>query len=311
MNHGILFQKLYDRGLPQTVMRFLSSWYITQQMSVRWGSSFSHSFNVSNGVRQGSVLSPVLFSVHLDGLLEQLARSGVGYHCGCLFAGAICYADDIVLLAPCPSALRIMLQICDKYAQNHGLSFNADKTQLICFRTHQTRSCTANIVFNNTILKFQEEVTHLGHILSYDLDDKKDILRAIKDINRKANSILCTFNAADPFIKTFLIKSYCLSLYGCSLWSLSSTSIKLIEVAVNKILRKLWKLPYNSHTGITHRVARFDFICNLVYRRFCSFIQRSLCSEYHLIRFIFKTSLYRAFSFIGYNHLYGTKLFNH
>ena len=107
-----------------------------------------------------------------------------------------------------------------------------------------------------------------------------------------------------PFIKTFLIKSYCLSLYGCSLWSLSSTSIKLIEVVVNKILRKLWKLPYNLHTGITHRVARFYFICNLVYRRFCSFIQRSLCSEYHLIRFI---SLYRAFSFIGYNHLYGTK----
>ena len=191
VNHGILFQKLYDRGLPQTVMRFLSSWYITQQMSVRWGSSFSHSFNVSNGVRQGSVLSPVLFSVYLDGLLEELARSGVGCHCGCLFAGAICYADDIVLLAPCPSALRIMLQICDKYAQNHGLSFNANKTQLICFRTHQTHSCTANIVFNNTILKFQEEVTHLGHILSYDLDDKKDILRAIKDINRKANSILC------------------------------------------------------------------------------------------------------------------------
>ena len=122
VNHDILFQKLYDRGLPQTVMRFLSSWYITQQMSIRWGSSFSHSFNVSNGVRQGSVLLPVLFSVYLDGLLEELARSGVGCHCGCVFAGAICYADDIVLLAPCPSSLRIMLQICDKYAQNHGLS---------------------------------------------------------------------------------------------------------------------------------------------------------------------------------------------
>ena len=44
VNHGILLQKLYDRGLPQTVMQFLSSWYITQQMSVRCGSSFSHSF---------------------------------------------------------------------------------------------------------------------------------------------------------------------------------------------------------------------------------------------------------------------------
>ena len=40
---------------------------------------------IFNGV---SVLSPVLFSVYLDGLLEELARSGVDCHCGCLFAGA-------------------------------------------------------------------------------------------------------------------------------------------------------------------------------------------------------------------------------
>ena len=36
--------------------------------------------------------------------------------------------------------------------------------------------------------------------------------------------VLCKFHAADPFIKCFLIKSYCLSLYGATLWSLSSPS---------------------------------------------------------------------------------------
>ena len=66
-------------------------------MYIRWGNSLSDSFKVSNGVRQGSVLSPVLFSVYLDGFLEELGNSGVGCHWGCLFAGAICYADDIVL----------------------------------------------------------------------------------------------------------------------------------------------------------------------------------------------------------------------
>ena len=110
-------------------------------MYIRWGNSLSDSFKVSNGVRQGSVLSPVLFSVYLDGFLEELGNSGVGCQWGCLFVGAICYADDIVLLAPCPSALRIMLKICDKYAHDHGLSFNDDKTQLICFRSRQTHPC--------------------------------------------------------------------------------------------------------------------------------------------------------------------------
>ena len=70
----------------------------------------SASFGVSNGVRQGSILSPFLFALYLDGLLSELVECGVGCHWGNLFAGCLCYADDIVLLAPCPSALRMMLQ---------------------------------------------------------------------------------------------------------------------------------------------------------------------------------------------------------
>ena len=47
-------------------------------MRVRWGSTLSNGFNVSNGVREGGILSPYLFSLYLDGLLEELADSSVG-----------------------------------------------------------------------------------------------------------------------------------------------------------------------------------------------------------------------------------------
>ena len=150
--------------------------YETQKMSVRWSHSFSDPFSVSNGVRQGSVLSPVLFSVYLDELLEMLGNSGVGCHWGGSFVGALCYADDIVLLAPCASALRHMLNICDSFASFHGLVFNANKTQLICFRRCHTLS---NIPTIDITLPFLKEVTHLGHILTYNLDDKPDIIRAV------------------------------------------------------------------------------------------------------------------------------------
>ena len=82
------------------------------------------------------------------------------------------------------------------------------------------------------------EVAHLGHVLSYNLDDTPDIIRAVRDMNRKVNSILFTFSAADPFVKSFLVKIYCLSLYGCPLWALNSPSLKVIETALNKLLRK-------------------------------------------------------------------------
>ena len=107
VDQGILFHILLERGLPLPVLRFILSWYRTQQMQVRWGDSLSEAFLVSNGVRQGSVLSPLLFAVYTDGLLAKLNDCGVGCHWGSLFAGAFCY--DIVLLAPCASALRTML----------------------------------------------------------------------------------------------------------------------------------------------------------------------------------------------------------
>ena len=113
-----------------------------------------------------------------------------------------------------------MLHTCKIYASSHGLVFNAAKTQLICFYHGYDIPFIPDIIFNGLKFKYLDEVTHLGHILSYNLDDKKDIIRAIKHMNRKANSILCTFSSLDPSVKCFLLKSYCLSLYGCSLWSL-------------------------------------------------------------------------------------------
>ena len=50
-----------------------------------------------------------------------------------IFVCAVCYADDVALLAPSPSGLRIMLKTCINFADQHHLSFNADKTQLIKF----------------------------------------------------------------------------------------------------------------------------------------------------------------------------------
>ena len=42
---------------------------------------------------------------------------------------------------------------------------------------------------------------HLGHILQYNINDEVDIIRATKDLLRKANYILYTFSFADPFVR--------------------------------------------------------------------------------------------------------------
>ena len=122
VDHGLLFQKLEERGLPPVILNFLLSWYRSQKMRIQWNNvCFSGSFTVANGVRQGGVLSPFLFAVYLDSLLCELSLSAVGCYWRWMFAGVFCFADDVVLLAPCASALRKMLSICSSHMGSYSI----------------------------------------------------------------------------------------------------------------------------------------------------------------------------------------------
>ena len=76
-----LFQLLLKRGMCPIITRFLLNIYTNQTLCVRWGNIYSSTLEVSNGVKQG-VLSPILFNLYIDELLERLKKSGFGCHIG-------------------------------------------------------------------------------------------------------------------------------------------------------------------------------------------------------------------------------------
>ena len=68
-----------------------------------------------NGVKQGGIISPILFCVYIGDLLLLLSQNEVGCFIGSWFIGALAYTDYIVLLAPSASAMRAMLHtLCFK-----------------------------------------------------------------------------------------------------------------------------------------------------------------------------------------------------
>ena len=90
-------------------------------MMVRWNGSLSDKFDVTNGVKQGGVLSPLLLSVYLNDLLCQLRDQNIGCHMNSHFVGAVIYADDITLLGPTPNSVMTLLDICSNYAHDHDI----------------------------------------------------------------------------------------------------------------------------------------------------------------------------------------------
>ena len=78
VSHLKLFSKLLEKNLPPTIIRVLFSCYRDQKSSVLWNKALSENFSVSNGVRQGGFLSPILFIFYIDALLTRLESQAVG-----------------------------------------------------------------------------------------------------------------------------------------------------------------------------------------------------------------------------------------
>ena len=100
---------------------------------VNWNGECSSIFSVGNDVKQGGVLPPVLFTVYLDDLIDQLRGKGLGCHFNGHFVGCFIYADDINLLAPSRDALNNMLDVCREYAEAYDILFTATKTKCTFF----------------------------------------------------------------------------------------------------------------------------------------------------------------------------------
>ena len=107
---------------------------ISQNIRVKWNYYISNEYAVSNGVKQGGVMSPFLFiNLYVQALFECLDGNGLGCHMGNQFSGCFIYADDITLVAPSADALNAMLKVGELYAGEHDITFNTNNTKLMHF----------------------------------------------------------------------------------------------------------------------------------------------------------------------------------
>ena len=108
-------------------------WYTHQKMCIKWGNAISPSFTVSNGVKQGGIISQIFFNVYMDGLSVLLNSSNIGGQIGHTFLNHLCYADDLYLISLSSAGMQKLLNLCSKYAVDHSLTYNAKKSFSLCF----------------------------------------------------------------------------------------------------------------------------------------------------------------------------------
>ena len=249
VNYVTLFGILLSKGLCPVVARVLLQMHICQSVRVRWCSELSCSFTVTNGVRQGGILSPIFYSVYSDTMLNALGRCGAGCRIGDVFCGALAYADDIVLLAPGRSALRCMLETASDCAKMLNLKFNGAKSQYIVLDASPSSLPVTSIPFCGLDVPRSDDGLHLGNVIGIGSGSKM-IAMAVSDLNRRTNVLMSRFGFCSPEVRYALFRSHCMIAYGSQLWDFDSEAVKKFYTAWRVNVRKVWGVPRATHTTL-------------------------------------------------------------
>ena len=65
VKHSTLFEKLIERKIPPIYLRLMLVMYMLQKAEVKWDGKISEAFAILNGVKQGAVISAILFCVYI------------------------------------------------------------------------------------------------------------------------------------------------------------------------------------------------------------------------------------------------------
>ena len=294
-----LFKLLIDRGLCPTLCKTLAFMYANQSLVVKWNGLRSAKLACSNGVKQGGVLSPTLFCIYMDELLTRLEKSNAGCYIGHNFMGAFCYADDLSLVAPSRMSMLNLVQVCESFAAEYNVIFNAKKSALLRFNMPNV-SNLANISMDGTAIPTSDSHKHLGNIIGTRCNEA-NIQNAVNDLTYRTNVLLSRYQHCSSYVLCELFHSYCSHYYGSPLWKLDEKSMQKLHTTWKKCIRKILHLPYRSRSKfLPLLINRSTVNCQLLHR-FIKFYRGCLSSENSLLNFISEVCIAEGKSVVAEN----------
>ena len=223
IDHDLLFYKLLQCNIKGKMYNAIKSLYSHPVACVRINNMSSDWFETTSGVKQGDSLSPTLFGIYINDLVNELNQHNLGINIGSMNISILLFADDIVLVADSEYKLQEMLNVVNQWCSKYRLSVNRDKTKIMHFRkARQKRSCF-QFRYGNHNIETVDKYKYLGVVLNENLNFNvtADVLAGSG--GRALGSVINKFKSFknvrfSSFTKMFETSVLPVMQYGAEIW---------------------------------------------------------------------------------------------
>lgn len=248
--HVSLFVKLIGI-IPARQWLLLYNWYNNLNALVKWNGHCSEVFHVTRGTRQGSILSPYLFNIFINGLLNKLQSLEIGVMIGKNLYNSFAYADDISLFAVCVNDLQKLIDVCVNYSIRWRFKFNTEKSKcLISGKCPFVKE--PNWFMSSHLLKNVDQMEILGNIYNTDNTCTSHVENRINKCRQSFYGLSpagMLYPGASADVQAYLFKHICQPtlLYGLDCMKLSRNDFVKLESVQGKLIKQSLGLSKRSH----------------------------------------------------------------
>ena len=271
----VLLDNLFHAGVRGKCWRLLCEWYCNLTSQVRLGTYRSEPFTISRGIRQGSVLSPMLFNLVMDPLLSELSSRCLGISINGIFLGAFAHADDLRTMASNTEDVVNQASFVNSFIRSRGLNLCPEKCALL---PPSTSFLSSSLKIDDELsLPLEKSVKCLGVWW----DNSPSSHMCVKERIQKAraaffaNGQLGAFHGLlNPSSSRSIVESCVLPvlLYGSENWVLNRSLLQALESFQAELGRRVLKLPKFSSNSVPLLVLNWPSMCARVLCNKLSFL---------------------------------------
>lgn len=284
--HNGLIYKLLHANVPKYLCKLIAEFLSNRTFVVSVNDILSSPKTITAGLPQGSILSPLLYSIYTSDFSPPS------------YLKTAYYADDTALITSSKLTKALLKKMekgfsaCNKYLYKWKIKINPNKTQAIIFPFNNSPKRTPNrqLRFGNESIPIQKYIKYLGVVL----DSKLNYGRHIEETCKKS---LRTIKALWPIInkrsslnyknKNLIFKNVIRPTitYACPIWyKAAKTHLKKLQILQNKCLKIINNKHWRYSTQLLHSDTGYEKIYDFIERLNNKYFENIENSTYPMIR---------------------------